>query len=234
MARQARLNDIPCPECKEPVASDATRCPHCQAIYSPEVIADRQALQKKKRQESFFGCGAILLIMAVGLAYCVPKDGDNVVEGSGDPKADAIQLYNNVLAAASECDQRSARLVEDLQGGDPVAAYRTAEQAASVCLYTDNEIQEIGIPNSFDDEDEADAQEALQTCGDAYVAKWSWADGVKDSIDQGPTISQLAQLEDATTAAQNYSMLCMTGLMSIAIKHGATEADLGIETPDDS
>lgn len=62
MSKQAKRNELACPFCKEPVNVEASRCPQCQADYTPEQVAERIAQNKKANKQTTIGC----LVLAGG------------------------------------------------------------------------------------------------------------------------------------------------------------------------
>lgn len=74
MKKQPKLNDQPCPFCKEPVSADAIRCPHCQADYTTEQVAERKAAAKKNSRSMGIGCLVLVILMFFFVSTCSDDD----------------------------------------------------------------------------------------------------------------------------------------------------------------
>jgi hypothetical protein len=121
MPKKAKWNESPCPECKEPVAVDATRCPRCQASYSSLVIAGRK---KANADAQKWGVGCIALIGFLLLAMCgfghsdstqtegvaseapMPKPGT----ATDQVKSGVKELNDEIMAAVKPCDEAGKSL----------------------------------------------------------------------------------------------------------------------------
>lgn len=74
MKKQPKLNDVPCPFCKEPASADAIRCPHCRADYSPDQVTERKATAKKNSRTLGIGCLIVIAIMFLFVSTCSGDD----------------------------------------------------------------------------------------------------------------------------------------------------------------
>lgn len=143
MPKKPRWNEAPCPECKEPVAVEARRCPHCQAVYTPQYIDERKK-QHSRSQKFGFGCLAILAVLLIAMcsvgetedantgsektgsskhsdseATISPDDTDHWPKaGTASPALVAAvkELHDGIMGASASCDAASKNLA-DIAGG---------------------------------------------------------------------------------------------------------------------
>lgn len=97
MPKSPKWNEQKCPACQEPISVQATKCPHCQTVYSEEQIADFKTTQKL----TSIGCGVLALAGFFALALC-SSSGDDNAESSGVAEIAAQEI-------ASEADLAAAR-----------------------------------------------------------------------------------------------------------------------------
>lgn len=82
----------PCPACRKPVATGATKCPYCLTEYSVEQVTE----MSHTKNIGMVGCGAIALTLLVAVFAC---SGD---EEGGAPETEEAATVHAVSAAKEE------------------------------------------------------------------------------------------------------------------------------------
>lgn len=213
MAKKADQNKLPCPECKEPVAFDATRCPHCQAVYSPEVIEQRKKIHEEGIKYGLFGCGIIALLMVVALAWCstpqnIPEEPQQTA------KADALAFYGKILSTVSACDSASGAVSAVDATSDPIESYNAVRRAADTCLGVPSDIGAIEVPASVGKKAHEALTQARDECENAYVSRWSAMSSLQEAFDGDGGIAALADASDAGERSRTGVIMCVTGIMT--------------------
>lgn len=222
MPKKPKWNEVPCPECKEPVAADATRCPHCQVIYDADTVEQRKKTKAQSTKFGTIGCGVLLLILVLSVAFC--GSSDTVPEKPGETaQADAKAFYAKVLAAAAPCDSASNVTGEALKSGDLLASFRAARNAESVCLAVN--IRDIEVPASVGKDAHAALTEARGTCDDAYVARWSAMKNTTEMLNGDGGIESLVDATDAAERSGHGVMRCVAGMIAPLIALGVDLQD---------
>lgn len=226
MPKAPGWTEVACPICKEPISAEAQKCPRCLSEFTPEQVAAR----KKEQQGKFrVGCGVALgLVLFVG--WCSAGDDKPFVQEkpAASAKADAIGIYQNVLTTVTPCDNAARAMSDQFAKGDAVAAYRAAQAAERICLGMRTAIKEIPVPASLGKEQHAAMTAALESCQNAYTSKWDMTRKAKTMIDGGASVSVMADLQSAAEDTKGQTMLCTTGMISVAMGLGATLEELGI------
>lgn len=120
MPKKAKLNELPCPACKEPCAADATRCPHCRTDFSPDQVEARKNEMRSQNKAGFIGCGVLAIIAAVGLSMCGGSE-DN------DASREAALVQSPVEMNVNDAEEPASRLTGPQQN-----ALRSAKQYISM------------------------------------------------------------------------------------------------------
>ena len=132
MPKKPQWNEIPCPECREPVSSEASRCPHCQAVYSDTTIEGRK---KQQNASNKIGCGCVAVLGFLLLAFCVGVSGDPKdkeapeaaasTESGTMPKAGSatpqiteamVRFQNEIMDSMAPCDAAGKSLAAQADG----------------------------------------------------------------------------------------------------------------------
>jgi hypothetical protein len=66
MPKKPKWNEQPCPQCKEPVSFDASRCPHCTTVFSEALVKSRKDTHDFSQK---FGLGCVGIIAVPVLIY---------------------------------------------------------------------------------------------------------------------------------------------------------------------
>jgi hypothetical protein len=114
-------NEVKCPHCKKSMRFDATICPYCQTPATPQELTNR----KSEHKAGLIGCGAIVVLAILGLAYCSPRQSDQ-------PERDATNasapLSNSTTATTqSEANKPTGPVLSPAQQN----AVRSAKQYLS-------------------------------------------------------------------------------------------------------
>lgn len=231
MAKKADQNKLPCPECKEPVAFDATRCPHCQAVYSPEVIEQRKKIHESGVKAGLIGCGAIVLLGVLALGFCGSGEGEPVpAPEPGTASVDmqgAVDTFNrDMIAAMSKCESAAGQLgdlMSKIESGQASIydAFNQADFAENACTDGYLRVGDVEVPAAFDDATEDRADEAIESCGRAMTAKKMAAETFKEILDGDGRPSKVQELTGDVEYAQSTTLECGAGLAAVAAQAGA-------------
>lgn len=222
MPRKAKHGEQPCPECKEPVAFDATRCPHCQVVYEPATVERRKRAHAEEKKLGMIGCGGLALLLVLAVAFC---GSESIPDEPGETAiADAKAFHDAVIAQTVACDAASERVANTLQTGDVFNGYRAAREAEAACLKV--RIRDIEIPASVGKAVHAKLAEARQICDDAYVAKWSAMNSTVELLGDGGGVAALADATDSMERSGAGVVTCVTLLMTALTDLGVKLEDL--------
>lgn len=94
------------------------------------------------------------------------------------------------------------------------------------CSDTSSEIRDIAIPQGLSADVKAKAREALNTCSNAYAAKWLAADKSMEILDGDFRPSKMREAKQLATAAGSGVVMCTAGLMTTAVAGGVELKDL--------
>lgn len=199
MAKQARFSDIPCPECKEPIAFDAKVCAHCSHRFSDDELKARKTTQR----HTVVGCLALALILVLGFAFW--NMGDSVPDApEATAKVDAARFIADLAKTGRDCDQAIDRVADGLSASDAVQLYRLVDAAEARCLEVSTKMDAVAVPTSVGRVAHAALTAARATCADAFIAKWSSMKSFKEVAggDQRVSAAALAQTEAENAGAQ--------------------------------
>lgn len=238
MPRKAKWGEIACPECLEPVAAKAKRCPHCQTVYSIDQLASRQSTQETN---NIFGVGCLVLVIgAIALVTCSKDSGSNGQSPTAEetstelPKpgtapvelATAVRSFHgSMIGGMKDCDEAASATVkvfERIQAGSASVydGYDFAERQSSACLSSYNALSQVAIPDALTGALRDQAEKTRESCKDAAYAKKMAADTMKDFFDGNSRPSKLAELKDRAASAQGNLLACVAGGMDLAAKAG--------------
>ena len=117
MPKKAKWGEIPCPECKEPVAWNATRCPHCQAIYSAAQIEARKKANETTGKWGL-GCLAVIGIFLIGMCALPDSNNNEAHSSSGDEPVPAMgSAAFSYVCRLRSCTTTFMAGVEELRRG---------------------------------------------------------------------------------------------------------------------
>lgn len=208
------------------------------ALFKP---LPRLYMGTRKRALAGFGVAFALVVLAAIIIPPVETTGEKGAAGQvvakaderaddGKPgltaKADMVAYYHKFMDAVETCDRAGTVVAEASKSGDPVSAYQAADRMESACLSTSGEIKDIDIPKSAGAEVKKELAETIKACESAYINKWSAAGLMKKALDNAGSVSTQAELRDTVQAFQGRTLVCVAGLVSAAMKVGATEDDL--------
>lgn len=246
MPKKAKWNEIPCPQCKEPVAWNATRCPRCQAAYSAAQIETRKR-SHELTQKWGFGCAAILGILLLGM--CALGGGDNqttadssvtnessVVPAAGSASAAVTaaveKLHDEIMAGVADCDAAGKALAARADGLTTGATsmydgYRLAAQVEHACRNSWREVSRIEVPSELTGAARARAEEALETCENAMIAKQMSGEAMKEVFDGNMRPSKVEDARQKAEASQAGTWACVAGIFDTGMKAGVDVSKLG-------
>lgn len=237
--KKPKWNELPCPECKEPVASDAARCPHCQAVYSAEQIEARKNLHKSSQKWSF-GCLAIVGILVVGTCATMGDEEEAAEFSSSSGSANEIpeagsasatvttamtEFNDSIMAAVSGCDAAGEALAEASEGLTTGAtsiyeAYSLASGVEDACRESWNRVSDIDVPSEFEGRARDAAEEALETCENAMIAKQMAGAAMKEVFDGDMRPSRMEDAQQKAEVAQAGTLACVAAIFDTASKAG--------------
>jgi len=116
-----------------------------------------------------------------------------------------------------------------LDGPDMVSAYIEAERAEGACLGVPGKIREMDIPSQFSGEEKKQLRSALESCETMGVNRYSAAQSIKRALDGDSSVSTLADIKQSSEQVQTHAMLCAGAIVAIAVQHGATKEELGLD-----
>jgi hypothetical protein len=117
MPKKPKWNEVPCPQCKEPIAPSANRCPHCQTDFTPAQVEQRT---KDHSNGIKFGCAAMLGIVLL-LGWCTSPAPEQPAEITGSSITDTAPSPSReqLDAAAQKAESNWPRVA--LPAGAPAA-----------------------------------------------------------------------------------------------------------------
>jgi hypothetical protein len=247
MPKKPKWNELPCPECKEPVAFDAKRCPHCQAVYPDSWIEARKA-SHGSNQKVGLGCLAIVVILLLGM--CVFGGGERKsvddringeelsvqapAPGSATPAVAAAvkKLHDDIMAGVSACDVAGKELAERADGFTTGATsmydgYRLASRVEESCRESWRQVSQIQAPSALTGAARKSAEEAIDTCENAMIAKQMSGRAMKEVFDGDMRPSKVEDSRQKADTSQAGTLACVAGIFDTAGKAGVDLAKIG-------
>lgn len=237
MPKSPKWNELACPLCKEPVAVDAVRCPHCQTNFTSAQLESR----RKMRRFQWLGCGGITLVALAVVASCVPDTPGQQVQGASlsstsPPKVsavapayagakieeDAVFFYHRIIDAMAPCDSASTAFAEtagDLgtSDGNIFESYSKAAEVRDQCEVVWNRIKAFEVPENLPSKE---GGEAIGLCADAAFAKRQVGDLYTEILDGDFRPSKVAEAQERVNASQQQTFTCVAGLYSFVTAAG--------------
>lgn len=155
MPKKPKWDETPCPECREPVSNEASRCPHCQAVYTPETIAARKQAAAST-QKMTFGCLAIVLLILI--ATCSTGDDDSTGTGTSEFTASELASPSGGSSSLATEDDPAANLTAPQRN-----ALRSAQSYLEMKGFSRQGLIEQLSSSAGDGYDRADATAAVDT-----------------------------------------------------------------------
>lgn len=220
MPKSPKWNESPCPYCKEPIAPDASRCPHCQSDFTPAQV---EARKKEQRGAVMFGCGTLLaLVLLIG--WCsMPKQVADKPDASA--KADAVTVLRGVAKAVRPCDQASSRIASAASSGDRMVTFRAAQEAEGQCLGVGAELNRITVPETLGKAGFDAMTAALDTCQNGYASRWDYVKSLREAVGGDVDTAAVARIEDSAETAQSGVIMCVGMLSDAARKAGVEDSE---------
>lgn len=241
MPKKRKWSEVSCDACREPIAVDAKRCPHCLTDFTPEQVAARK---KQHGKELKVGCGALLTIVALLaiVGQCTNSGEADVGNETGaaptaakspsqSAKADAAAFYGNVVSAMAPCDaggKRSAEVADLIRTGRASVfdGYTASREQADGCRESSSRFIGMDAPASFTGDAEVAADKAIKVCGDAAIMKQMAGETMMEIYDGEAKPSKVAELKDRIQSAQGGILACVANAMDAATKAGADLKEL--------
>ena len=128
MPKKPRWNELPCPECKEPVEVDAKRCPHCQGVY-PDSWVDARRASHASGQKAGVGCLVVVGILLLGTCAFFSSGEDKFTEPWSGSWSDPTAEVTQTLAAKGirGCGEFYQKKNAKFEGDFAVACTRTPD-----------------------------------------------------------------------------------------------------------
>lgn len=152
MPKKPKLNELPCPACKEPCAADATRCPHCRTDFTPDQVEARKREMHSQNKATSIGCGILAVVVIVGLAMCSGGN-DKLPSSSG-----SFSSTDSSAADASVANEPESSLTRPQQN-----AVRSAEQYIRMTGFSREGLIDQLSSDSGEGYDRADATIAVDS-----------------------------------------------------------------------
>lgn len=236
MPKRPKLNESPCPECKEPVSVEASRCPHCQAVYSSGVVFARQKANADG-QKWTIGCvsvvGILLLAMCSTGGEDDSKPADSAVESPapkpGSASVDVTnavkKLNTDIMAAVKPCDEAGKSLAE-IAGGlsngrtSVYDGYNAASSVENACFNSWSLVSKLEVSSALKGAAKTQANDTLETCENAMVAKQMGGKAMKEVFDGDMRPSKMNEAKEKASTAQAGTIACVAGIFSTALQAG--------------
>lgn len=236
MPKKAKHDEIACPECKEPVSWNARRCPHCQAVYSQEVIDSREK-EHKNSNKIAIGCLGVVVLFVLGMCAMPSSDDNEAAEASPNAAVTAtsseatpiqlkaaVQEFNDAIMSASRpCDNAGEALANASDGltkgsTSMYDAYTLAAGVENSCRESWERVTRVTIPAVFEGEALTAAKEAHEMCGNAMVAKQMGGEAMKEVFDGDLKPSSVETARQKVDTAQAGLLACVAGIYDTATK----------------
>lgn len=107
MPKKSKYNEIACPACREPVAYDATRCPHCQINFTDEQVAERKA-EHGRGVKFGFGCLGAIILGILAVSMCSTGNSPQADSSAETPSAASDEAL--LSQPAQSADQEASRV----------------------------------------------------------------------------------------------------------------------------
>jgi hypothetical protein len=240
MPRMPKWNEAPCPQCYKPVMADAATCPHCQAVYGSGMLEYRKKLNAENQKWS---AGCVVLILVLLLGTCA-FDGKNISKaddsgakspipnvGSASNKVTrAVQkLHGDIMAAVKPCDEAGKSLADlagDLGKGKASVydGYSASKNVESACRSSWSKVSEIEVPSALTGAAKTKAEEALETCENAMIAKQMGGEAMKTVFNGDMRPSTMDDAKEKASSAQAGTIACVVGIFATAEQAGVESA----------
>lgn len=247
MPKKAKWDEIPCPECKEPVAWNATRCPRCQAVYSRQQIDARKQTHMSS-QKLGAGCFAVVALLLVGM--CAFTGGDepssNTSSASNESSAEVpksgsaspavvaafTRLNDDIMAAVDGCDRAGKALAERVDSmtkgsGSVYDAYSIAARMENACRESWRLVSGVDVPSDLNGAARDSAEKSRDVCENAMLAKQMSAEAMKEVFDGNMRPSAVDDLRQKANTAQAGTFACVGSIFDTGIKAGVDVSKLG-------
>lgn len=144
---------MPCGYCKKKIDINATRCPYCQAQFTPEEVAAR----KKDASKIAFGCLAVIVLIAL-VSMCSGTD-DKAPSGSTASTTAAQQTLGQPVAQVASNDASPSNTLTSAQAN----AARKAQSYLDMTGFSRKGLIEQLSSDAGDGFDRADAAAAVDS-----------------------------------------------------------------------
>lgn len=140
-----------------------------------------------------------------------------------DPKSAARIFYINAMSAMRPCDRMAGKagdLMSNLANGASVyEAYSAADQAESTCRTSWAEVGDVTIPAGLSSENQKKAEETLEVCQNAMIARQTGFAAIKEVLDGDARPSKVAEATEKAERARGSILVCAAYLAEIATVH---------------
>lgn len=247
MPKKAKWDEIPCPECKEPVAFNATRCPHCQAVYPQSMVEGRKASHESTQKWSL-GCVVIVIILLLSMCAFGGSENETVADnpignessvavpaaGSANESVTAavMTFHDDIMAAVNPCDVAAKSLAERADGLTTGAtsiydAYSLAARVEDACRESWRVVGDVQIPEALQGAARESAEGTVEACENAMIAKQMGGEAMKEVFDGDMRPSKVDEARRMSEAAQAGVLACVAGIFDTGIKAGVDVGKIG-------
>ena len=238
MPKSLKWKEVRCRACREPIAVDATRCPHCQTHFTAEEVAKRK---RDQTQGAAAGCGclAVVGIVIASLTMCssghqqvapksVAKAGvpqKNEPPAPAELQAATTTFYRDIMSAMQPCDAggKKAAIVARQIGKARASVYdgyAAAKEMVDGCRNSEEAIAAVTYPGEFTGEIKDAADKVVETCRDAATMKQMAGETELEVYDGDMKPSKVSELKERIDAGQAGVLQCVVLGMQLAGKAG--------------
>lgn len=140
-----------------------------------------------------------------------------------DPKAAARIFYINAMSAMRPCDRmagKAGELMSNLTNGTTVyEAYTAADQAEAACRQSYSAVSDVTIPAGLSSENQKKAEETLEMCRNAMIARQTGFATIKEVLDGDARPSKVSEATEKAERAKGGILVCAAYLAEIATLH---------------
>lgn len=188
--------------------------------------------QRRSRENRTLGIGCLVVIGLIALVSTCSgsSDGDMEIVETADPAA-IVAWHSAIVAAGAPCDGATAALSERIAAagdGEATAAetYRAATTAKEACMASRDALAKVVMP-AWTEDSAPKAEEATETCRNAFAARVLMADRAAEIIDGDTSPSKMADFTDLASASQAGVMLCAAQIANAALAAGVAADQIG-------
>lgn len=187
------------------------------------LIAGPQLAADPSNRTGGEGAGGSTTTEALAGAERPPRTEPAAVEEDATKEAEVRAMWAEVERITAPCDAATDGVLRSLESGSGVslpALYSETERGQRICGQAGVDVKRVRAPRSLSRAERRQFDQALDMCGNAYLAKAIMLGDMRSVIDGDRRPSQLARLQQAGAQSQAQVFACVLRMTELAQAQG--------------